>query len=171
MSGSVGEVHATNFAGGSAIGYYHLQGPSAFSRQSWTFSTVAPSTGSYAYEWDYSGLHSYFQVYAALSAFGGLAGASTALYAPAVQDCCTSPSNGFSEQGVYDFGLVQAGEAFGFVISGRNHYATRLLEGQLSVAVAAVPEPSTWAMAGLGLAMLGWHGGQLRRRDGLKPQG
>lgn len=167
VTNSIGAVSAFNDADGSAFGAYHLLGDEAVRLQTWTFAAVAPTTARYAYAWDYNGYHSLDAVYF-LAAFGGSAGPPTSLYALPTNTCCASPGDLFSRRGVYDFGVVQAGQSFGFYMGGNNLDTERLLQGTLDV--TAVPEPSTWAMAGLGLAMLGWHGRKLRRRAGVQPQ-
>lgn len=153
-SGGLGSVTATNNADGSATGTYAVTGSSVYSTQTWTFSAVATENADYTYDWNYSGFHAYFQVYAQLDAFGGLAGGGTALYAPAIQNCCTSPSAGFSTTGTYHFGVLNAGDVFGFVIRGRNADSTSVLQGKLDVSVSAVPEPETFALAAAGLGVL-----------------
>lgn len=157
---SGGTAHAFNLGGGKAFATYKLEGTDdVFEKQSWTFSTTATETGNYKYDWDYSGFHSWFQVYAELDAFGGAMGSNTVLYAPAVADCCTPPSGGFMQKGTVDFGIVEQGQTFGFTMHGSNFDGTRVLQGQLSV--SAVPEPSSYGLMGLGLAAVGW----LRRKS------
>lgn len=127
---------------------YNLD-PAGFSTVSWTASTVAQRNGTYTIDWDYSGFHGFFAVTAFLNSFSPV----TQLVSTGPENCCTSPSGGFSYSGSTTF-AVMAGDVFGFTMGGSNFDTTNILRGTLSV--AAVPLPGAFGLAALGLGALGF---------------
>lgn len=138
-----------DITGGASLAY-NL--PSAnFSAQTWSFLTTATQAGTYTYDWTYSGNHAWFAVTAFLNSVTN--GNSTSLVNAGPANCCSSPSNGFSYSGTTTFN-VAAGDVYGFNFGGNNSDSNNFLTGTLSI--AAVPEPSTYAMLLAGLGMLGF---------------
>ena len=103
----------------------------------WTFTSTAATTGQIRAAYHWSGLHAWFAVTARLRPFVKH-GANppvfdTDLYNPPQQNCCISPSNGFETGGSYPF-TVQAGDTFGFELSGSNGDLNSFLRGSFRVA-------------------------------------
>lgn len=143
---------------------YGLSGGDVYSTQTWTLSNVAASKGDYTFNWDYSGDHAYFNVHAELNAF--TSNGEVGLYNPPNANCCSAPSNGFHESGTYHFGVLNAGDSYGFTMRGSNFDSDAHLVGTLSVNnVSAVPEPETYAMLLAGLGLMGF---MVRRKSAKK---
>ncbi len=122
-----------------------VNGPGVLS-QSWTFSTVADATGSVPLAYTYSGFHAFFQVTVGLKAFVTGPGGTieTPLVSAGPSDCnpgaCNPPSNGFCYVGTQTLS-VQAGDTYGFVMTGSNYDATDVLRGALAVEAGTSPTP------------------------------
>ncbi len=90
--------------------------------------------------WRLTGFHGFFQVNVGLETFTKPAGGS-ATYSPILtegpQNCCTEPSGGFDYAGSTTV-TVQAGDEFGFRISGSNYDTTNVLQGTLKVGLNTV---------------------------------
>ena len=103
---------------------------------SWQFSTTAATSGPVVVGWTYSGFNAYFLVTATLDAFvthnGGTSTTSLVNAGPAV--CCSAPSAGFTYSGTTTL-QVQAGDTYGFDMSGSNVDSNGTLQGTLSLAV------------------------------------
>ena len=132
---------------------YHINRGNNFAAQTWIASAVATTSGDYAFDWNYSGFHAYYQVTAFLEALpGGF------LYSAGPQNCCTSPSGGFNVDGTFTFTNVMAGNSIGFRFGGDNYDSNNQLGGTLTLTQAgstAVPEPGSIALLSLGLIALG----------------
>ncbi len=106
--------------------------------QTWTFSTTAPSAGTIKQSYSYYGLHAWFQVTAFVRPF--VIHAAVKTYLPGVelgpQNCCTTPSNGFTITGSATF-TVSAGDTYGFEIGGSNFDSNSFLNG--TFVTTAVP--------------------------------
>lgn len=113
---------------------YALYGSAVFSTQTWSFSTIASTTGAITVNWDYSGFHAFYQVIAFIHPFvihnSSKSYLSGANYGPA--NCCSAPSNGFNYTGSTTFN-VTAGDSYGFEIGGRNYDSNSQLTGTLTV--------------------------------------
>lgn len=116
---------------GPAVFTYAHNGPYS---GSWEFSTTAASTGSHTLTWDYSGFHSWYQVTVELEAFvdDGTTVSTASLVNAGPADCCTSPSGGYAYSGSHTF-QVQAGDVYGFRLSGSHFDTAEKLEGTLRV--------------------------------------
>ena len=101
----------------------------------WTFSAVAGASGSVPVKWDYSGLHAWAGVTVQLERFvsrGGVDVAKEKVVNAGPVWCCTTPSNGFAYTGSSTF-EVQAGDVYGFRMTGSNGDANRILRGSLKL--------------------------------------
>ena len=134
-----GTLSSSGSLGDETLSYNY----SAFSG-TWTVFGVADQAGDYTFDYDYSGLHSWYQVTAFLTSSAG-----DTLYSAGPQNCCTTPSNGFSTSGIYTFTNVGAGDTIGFSLGGSNYDSAQILQGSLHL--AQVPEPAALALFGLGL--------------------
>lgn len=124
--------------------------PAGFSTQTWNARATATDAGDYTFDWDYTGFHAFFGVTAFLNT---TAAATLVNTGPA--NCCSAPSNGFAYSGTYTFVGLNAGDVFGFNMGGRNFDSDNRLIGTLHLTqTSMVPEPASWALAGLALAGL-----------------
>lgn len=101
---------------------------------SWKFETTAASAQARTVNWTYSGLYSWFEVQAGLQAFvtHGTTTSVVTLVNAGPEDCCTTPSNGFTYSGAYTF-HVQPGDTYGFLATGSNFDSSEILQGTLTV--------------------------------------
>ncbi|TAK12921.1 MAG: hypothetical protein EPO35_10865 [Acidobacteria bacterium] len=110
----------------------------------WTFSTTSPSTRSVSLGWDLSGLHAWFAVTVKLEVFVNHLGTETIVSTPVnagPTNCCASPSNGFAYSGNLNVN-VQAGDTYGFKVSGSNGDLNSFLQGVLKVVVDGGAAPA-----------------------------
>ena len=128
--------------GSSAPAEFTYNNPGSFSG-SWEFKTTAASAGTHTLDWDYSGLHSFFQVTATLDAFVNATTVNLVNAGP-TEDCppCTSPSNGFAFSGTETF-IVGAGDMYGFRMSGSHFDSAGLMSGTLTVDEPGFTPPPT----------------------------
>lgn len=144
-----GTLSETNVAPGITQESYSLSG---IGSKSWTVSGVATDAGDYTFSWDYTGFHSYFMVTAFLNAFD--AASAVNLVSAGPNNCCSSPSAGFSYSGTYTFTGVAAGDTIGFTLGGSHGDSAYAYSGTLTLEQQNVPEPTSLAVAALGLAGL-----------------
>ncbi len=119
------QVAATPSSSCISFGY----SATGFSGQ-WTFQNNAATTGTAAFNYQYTGFHAFFEVTAALQVFAG--SNTVTLYNAGPVDCCTSPSGGFNVQGTGTIN-VTAGAPFGFIASGSNADEDDVLNGTLII--------------------------------------
>ena len=125
---------------------YYSKGFQVYFGQQWIVSATAVDGGTYTFDWDYSGFHSWSLAHAFLFA-------SDFNYLVPF----TGTSGSFDFSGSYTFNNVSAGQTIGFYIYGDNFDAFDLLEGNLNlVQVTSVPEPETYAILLAGLGLLGF---------------
>lgn len=134
-------------SGNLATASYDLPGTAGFSTNTWMVRALANSAGSYTFDWDFSGFHSFFGVTAFLTATTG-----DVLVSAGPASCCTAPSSGFAYSGTYTFDGLNAGDSFGFNLGGRHYDTAQMLNGSLKL-TQQVPEPATFAL--MGIALLG----------------
>ena len=97
---------------------------------SWDFDTVATAPRTVVLKYSYTGYHAFFQVRVGLNA---VVGATTyPLVNAGPVNCCTPPSGGFSYTGTVAL-PVQAGDIYGFTLSGKNFDSDGRLQGTLVV--------------------------------------
>jgi hypothetical protein len=111
----------------------------------WNVTALATENGDATFAWAYEGFHSYFEVTTLLTTTGG-----DTLVNDGPNDCCTSPSSGFSYAGMYTFENLSIGDVFGFSVGGSHFDSEKALRGTLNL-VQSVPEPGSIALMGLGL--------------------
>ena len=110
--------------------------PGSSATGSFEYSTTAGAAGDVTLPWSFAGFHAFFQVSVTLTAFVDGSGGET-LY-PLVNagptNCCNEPSNWFSYAGTVTLPAVQAGDTYGFRITGSNGDSNATLQGDLAVA-------------------------------------
>jgi hypothetical protein len=102
---------------------------------SWTFHAAAATTRSVPVEYDSSGFYSWYQVSVKLERFisrGGVDVLTETLVQQGPTDCCSAPSGGFDYTGRTTFN-VQAGDVYGFRISGSNFTGGPVMSGSLKL--------------------------------------
>ncbi len=115
--------------------------------QSWTFSTVADATGSVPLAYTYSGFHAFFEVRVGLKTFvqgSGMRTETPIISAGPKNNGQGTPSGGFSYAGTQSL-CVQAGDTYGFVMTGSNFDENDVLQGTLTVDLATGPDPGAAA--------------------------
>ncbi len=126
--------------GGLAEFRYSLDPAGLSETRTWTFKATATSAGTIPLTWRLTGFHGFFDVRVGLETFTKPSGGSAA-FTPVVtggpQNCCTEPSGGFDYDGAASV-TVQAGDEFGFRISGSNYDTTNVLQGTLKVGLNTV---------------------------------
>lgn len=123
--------------------------PAGFNTVTWTASATVLTSGQYAFDWDYSGFHAFFDV----TAFLNTINPTSSLVAAGPENCCTAPSAGFNYSGTTGF-AVTAGDTIGFAFGGSNYDSNNVLSGTLTI--SQIPVPATGllllsAFAGVGL--------------------
>ncbi len=120
----------------------------------WTISATAPTAGNYSFNYDYSGLYSWFMVRSGLSTSTG----ATLVNAGPKNGGQGAPSGGFDYTGSYTFSNMQQGQVMSFIATGSNYDYSKILDGQLVLSPstpAAVPEPANLALMVAGLGFVG----------------
>ena len=139
-----GEVELHSDGTGSAPQFsYTLPDAGLSTPQTWTFSVGAASTGEVRLPWGWDGFHAFFQVRARLVGFVEHAGSvtETVLLDEGPADCCTEPSGGFRYAGDWR-PTVQAGDTYGFLVTGQNNDSDNRLSGTFTVGTAPYTDPS-----------------------------
>jgi HYR domain len=102
----------------------------------WSFQTTASDRGTLTLPYTWQGFHSFFQVRAALTAVvysnTGQLRQRVGLVNAGPANCCSSPSGGFFYSGTVSLD-VQAGDRYGFELSGSNSDSARFLGGTFTV--------------------------------------
>src|SRR4051794_25978597 len=100
----------------------------------WTFSANAKTGRTQPIVWHYKGYHAWFQVTVQIQQFVIHNGqeTDTTLRSAGPVNCCSAPSGGFDYAGTAAFNL-QAGDVYGFHMSGSNADSDRRLIGTLSL--------------------------------------
>ncbi|MBV9771926.1 MAG: putative Ig domain-containing protein, partial [Bryobacterales bacterium] len=111
-------------------------GGGGVSARTWTFQDTAAGTGNVSFNWSYTGFHAYYEVTALFQVFAG--SNVVTLYNPMQQNCCTSPSGGFTASGTGTIAVTQ-GQAFGFTVGGSNYDTNSVLNGTLTITNFSAP--------------------------------
>ncbi|MFV0475946.1 MAG: hypothetical protein ACK5MQ_17345 [Pikeienuella sp.] len=106
--------------------------------------------GVFNYRYDYSGFHAFFNVTAFLQRTSP--GGAETLYSAGPQNCCTSPSSGFS---ISDFATVTlaTGDTLRFVFGGDNFDSNPTIRGSLTIAAVPVPAAGLLLLSAVGLVI------------------
>lgn len=110
-----------------------------FNAVTWTAEAMVLESGTYSFDWNYTGFHAFFAVTASL----GTTNPTSTLVSAGPNDCCTTPSAGFNYSGRTSFD-VTAGETIGFVFGGDNNDRNNVLRGTLTI--TSVPTPAAGFM-------------------------
>lgn len=115
----------------------------------WTMSSVAGGAGAVRLDWEWTGFHSYCLAAVQLQVFvnrGGL-DVFTGPLAQYADNCvgANNPSAGFAFAGVTSV-AVQAGDTFGFRLSGSHNDGTYALEGTFSAVVNGATSASPFVV-------------------------
>ena len=129
-------------ATGHPVMQYQNNGQGIFSGN-WQLSSVATQTRTIALSYVWDGFHSYFMVNARLDVFvnrNGVDVSLVTLLSPPTTSCdpCRPPSGGFTYSGSATVS-VQAGDIYGFRLSGSHNDGTYVLQGTFSVGVDGAP--------------------------------
>jgi hypothetical protein len=132
--------------------------PAGFGQQTWTFGAQASDGGAIVLPYDYSGFNAYFQVTVGLDIFvtHGEDTTTTPLVHAGPTNCCSAPSGGFHYSGTTTVD-VQAGDTYGFTMTGSNFDSNNVLQGTLTILgphpdapyvdAAQVAENTSWTTA------------------------
>jgi hypothetical protein len=126
--GSDGSAAAASFA-------YSVDPAGIGVQNTWLFKATATQTGQVTVPYTWQGLHAWFAVTTSLDMFVAHPGSgvsTTHLLGFGPTNCCTSPSNGFLYGGVVTFD-VQAGDTYGFQLSGSNSDSNNFLRGTFTL--------------------------------------
>ena len=122
--------------GSSAAAEFTYDNSGVSASGSWEFKTTAASAGTHDLQWAYTGNHAFFAVTVSLDAFVDrpyLTNVTTVnLVSSGPVNCCATPSAGFDYSGTETF-TVQAGDVYGFRLSGSHGDSTPNLFGTLTV--------------------------------------
>lgn len=161
-----GTVTITPPSGSAASATFsYRDDPAGYSDVTWIFSDVATSGGTVTFDYDYSGNHANFEVYAHFSVFAGSNVISLVDAGPA--NCCTSPSSGFDYSGTATIN-VNPGDTFGFRVGGSNYDITNHLNGDLIITnfdAQSVPEPASFGLLAVGTSLLAFCAGRCKRAN------
>ncbi|WP_127580499.1 discoidin domain-containing protein [Paenibacillus koleovorans] len=122
---------------------------------SWEFKAIATETADIYYRWRHFGLHSWYMATAGLTAFverDGVRTTTTVLYSGSVNDLFERTGNSVFH--------VNAGDTYGFIVSGQNADASRIIRGSLDVqtspriqpVVTGTPGQNGWYKSDVGLS-------------------
>jgi hypothetical protein len=106
---------------------YFLNGSSVWNTQTWTFSALSPQTRVFTFDWNYSGYHAFFMVYAHARAFAD--GPNGRTY---VELYTRTNGDGWNVSGLASLQLY-AGYSFGIILDGRNYDSDARLIGNFTL--------------------------------------
>ncbi|MGS2721296.1 hypothetical protein [Paraglaciecola aestuariivivens] len=111
-------------------------------RGEWELSTTAGQTATLELFYTYEGHHAFHQVLVSLQAFveDGETVSTFPLVNEGPESCCTTPSAGFSYSGSVIL-QVNAGQRYGFQLSGSNFDSNAILTGTLTINGATISTP------------------------------
>lgn len=119
--------------------------PAGFDTVTWTASAEVLESGTYEFDWNYSGFHAFFNV----TAFLNTTNPFSNLVDEGPENCCTSPSAGFDFSGNTSF-AVTAGDTIGFTFGGSNFDSNNQLNGTLIIEAVPLPATGLMLLAGVG---------------------
>ncbi|HEX6987642.1 MAG TPA: DUF642 domain-containing protein, partial [Planctomycetaceae bacterium] len=142
-SGIAPETHSVPHDGTGGLAEldysYNLGVAGGVPTQTWTLHATAQADGTQTMRYVFSGLHAWFNVKAGLRSY--VTHGATTTYATLVnagpENCCTTPSGGFSYTGTTDV-VVQSGDVYGFEVTGSNGDLNSFLQGTLKVGLDVV---------------------------------
>jgi hypothetical protein len=117
----------------------------------WTFTNTATANQTLTFNWENSGIFSWFETSDVVTAFSynsmGVETVNTLVN--------NSPSGNFDELGSETLS-VYAGKTYGFTITGSNYDSSRILEGTFAISDpdSPVPEPAAGWLLLTGLAAM-----------------
>ncbi|KFA89210.1 hypothetical protein [Archangium violaceum] len=106
---------------------YYLNGSGVWSPQQWTFSAVAPQSTTFNFDWNYSGFHAWFMVYANATAFADGPNGRTL-----VNLYTRNYGDGWNVSGTASLPLT-AGYPFGIIVDGQNFDSDARLIGNVKI--------------------------------------
>lgn len=104
--------------------------PSGYSYQTWTFTTYAVASGSYTFNWNYAGLHSWFAVTQHLEAFAN--GPSGEIVVQLVNVYVPGSAGDFNYSGTTTLPLT-AGYTWGVRPAGQHFDSSQILMGTVRI--------------------------------------
>ena len=106
---------------------YQLVSTSVYSQQTWTFSAIAPESTVLNFDWNYTGFHSWYAVYANAVAFadGPNGRTTTPLYSRNYGDAWQVSGTASLQ--------TSAGYAFGVIVQGSNFDLDPTLRGSIKL--------------------------------------
>lgn len=130
---SAGSGNSTVVESTYGVGFsYDYPYTNSYEERNWEFSAIATDTGVLNYNWDYTGMHAWFQARAKVTAFVENDGvrSTTVLYNNDVY-------GNFDMSGTSSLQLT-AGDTYGFTITGYNFDGSKHLRGSLKVQTSPV---------------------------------
>lgn len=137
-----GTLAVEETAYGVAFAYNYTE-TGAYDGETWHFSRIAEETADVSFNWRYTGLHSWFNVTAKVTAYVKHGAATT----EAVLINLNDPKGDFDTLGSASL-HVQAGDTYGFRVEGSNFDSSRLFRGRLELAAAPIIRSAVSGTAG-----------------------
>lgn len=140
---------------GNTTSFTYALNDAGFATQTWTATANVIESGLYQFDWNYSGLHAFFNVRAFLNS----SNLANSLVDAGPSNCCTPPSNGFNFSGSDAF-LVNAGQNISFTFGGSNSDIDNFLLGTLEISAVPLPPAFLMLLVALGMTAFIHHRGR-----------